>query len=184
MQPTQENLARKRKLARRMLRAGKKNKEIDAAIKKKFKTGIGSDVLAAIRVDIGIGRVDSKLSERTKIAKKMVIAGKSNDEIKKETRRQFGAGMHNTALALLRAEMREGTKPRKKKGSKSRSNGHVANGLLVLQNGNGTSAEFKTALSAVHSMMGVENVRTVQLMGDGTVRLQQDHEFTLKDGGA
>ncbi len=183
MRPTSETSKKKRQFARKLLKAGKQNKDIYAAVKKKFGTGIGSDTLAAIRADIGTGKDDGKRNERMKLAKKLILTGKNNIEIREATRKRFGAGLHNTSLALIRAEMKEGKTKNRKKSRKKRckGNSHV-DGLLVLQNGNGTSAEFKTALSSVHAMMEMENVRAVQLMCDGTVRLQQDHEFTLKGG--
>lgn len=63
--------AAKRKIAWRMLKRGKRNSDIVAAIKAKgYKTGIGPDQLAAMRIELGIAASHNKGASVNRGAKK------------------------------------------------------------------------------------------------------------------
>ncbi len=167
----------KRSIARLMLKAGKSNANIIEAVKAKFKTGIGPDVMATIRAELGISgpnrgvkkaktKKESEMKKKHTFALSLIKKGLKNADIKTKIKAKFGSAVHNSDLAVLR-----GTRGKRRKVPTDLS-------VLVIQD-NGTSAAFKGALQSVVNQMPSENIHAITVHADGVVRVQQTHEFLV-----
>ena len=122
--------------------------------------------------------------EKKKIARRMLKKGKSNDIIKECLRKKYGSAVGPDTLATIRVELGQsgpnstggrGTRKKCKAKPKAKT---PAESLLVLKD-SGTSEGFRSALQSVLDRMPSEGVQAFAVRADGTVRVQQVHEFLL-----
>jgi hypothetical protein len=104
----------------------------------------------------------------------MLKTGNTNAQIQEVVSRKFGSSIGPDALAKIRAALKtsganRGSKKKKTAPDKS----------LVLLPDDGISARFKEALQATLDQMPAEEIQAFAMTADGTVRVQQIHEFML-----
>lgn len=115
-------------------------------------------------------RLATAAKKRT-LALRLLRKGKTNADIQEAVIDRFDSGIGPDTLAKLRVQIKaEKRKPQTKP--------KPVTDLVLLQD-NGTSGRFKAALQAVLDQMPAEGIQAFAMNSDGTVRVQQVHEFLL-----
>lgn len=108
---------RRREQALAMLKEGKSNEEIRAALKAEHGMSVGYDILAVLRRQLVNAKAPTRRIRKTasrrgfrhadreaavEAARKLIAAGKTNAQVRRGLQRQFGVGLGTSELSRIR----------------------------------------------------------------------------------